>query len=275
VKECDSYGEFPFQIWLEFSDEIYLNSIITVKRRIIVSVLLKGKNALVTGAGKGIGRSIAESLAKQGVNVGLLARTTADLEEVSGSIEQHGVKAVIAVADVSKREEVDRAVQQVAGELGSIDILINNAGVAKFGPLVDMPVEDWEQMIQINLMGTYYVTRAVLPGMMEQNYGDIINISSTAGERGSATTSAYSASKFGVMGLTESLMQEVRKNNIRVVALAPSTVNTELARSAGLHIGAEARQMQPDDIAELVSSVLSLPQRVVVKHASMIMTNPE
>ncbi|WAH38270.1 3-ketoacyl-ACP reductase [Alicyclobacillus dauci] len=241
-----------------------------------MSTKLQGKNALITGAGKGIGRAIAEQLASEGVNLGLISRTSADLESLAGSIrEKYNVKASVAIADVGDRKQVETAVNQISHELGNIDILINNAGTAKFGTVIDMDVEEWEQMIRVNLLGTYYVTRAVLPGMMDQNYGDIINVSSTAGERGAATTSAYSASKFGVMGFSESLMQEVRKNNIRVVALAPSTVNTDLAKAAGLKIGDEDRQMQPSDIAELVLSILSLPQRVVVKNASIIMTNPQ
>ena len=126
-------------------------------------------------------------------------------------------------------------------ELGSVDILINNAGIAQFGNLLEMEPEAWKRIIDVNLMGTYYMTRA---GMIEHNKGDIINISSTAGERGFATGSAYNASKFAVMGLTEAVLQEVRKHNIRVTALTPSTVNTDLAVNAGLKIGDEDRMMR-------------------------------
>ncbi|WP_206922744.1 3-ketoacyl-ACP reductase [Alicyclobacillus suci] len=237
---------------------------------------LQNKVALVTGAGKGIGRSIVERLAKEGVHVGLLARTQQDLEQVSAHVrETYGVKTAIAPVDITDRKAVDEAVQKLHQELGSVDILVNNAGTAQFGRIIDMDPEVWERMIQVNLMGTYYVTRAVLPIMVAQNVGNIINISSTAGERASATTSAYSASKFAIMGFTESLMQEVRKNNIRVTALAPSTVNTELAASAGLKIGDEDHMMQPEDVAELVVDVLKLPQRVFVKNAGLWMTNPQ
>jgi 3-oxoacyl-[acyl-carrier protein] reductase len=237
---------------------------------------LQGKNALITGAGKGIGKAIAFALAKEGVNVGLIARTSSDVGKASDQIKKvYGVNVSIATADVSNRMEAEKAVEKVNGELGSIDILVNNAGIAKFARLVDMPPEDWERMIQVNLMGTYYVTRAVLPGMIGQNSGNIINISSSAGERAAATSTAYSASKFAILGLTEALMQEVRKNNIRVTALTPSTVNTELAKNAGLKIGAEEYMMQPEDVAELAIATLKLHPRVFVKTAGLWMTNPQ
>ncbi len=138
-----------------------------------------------------------------------------------------------------------------------------------------MDPAEWERIVQVNLMGTYYVTRAVLPTMLSQMQGYIINVASTAGERGAATGSAYSASKFAVMGLTESLFHEVRKSNIRVTALTPSTVNTELAANAGLKIGDDDRMMQPEDVAELITTTLKLPPRVVVKTAGIWTTNPQ
>ncbi|BBH23677.1 3-ketoacyl-ACP reductase [Paenibacillus baekrokdamisoli] len=237
---------------------------------------LKNRTALITGAGKGIGKAIAVALAKEGVNLGLIARSLGDLESLQTSLSsEYGVSVHIATADVSNKAEVDAAVGTLFQQLGAIDILINNAGIAQFGTLLDMEPEQWEQIIQTNLMGTYYVTRASLPVMIERNSGNIINIASTAGERGFATGSAYVASKFAVMGLTESLMQELRKFNIRVTALTPSTVNTELASSAGLKIGDEDRMMQPEDVAELAVAALKLPQRVFIKTAGIWTTNPQ
>lgn len=237
---------------------------------------LKGKNAVITGAGKGIGLAIATLLAKEGVNLGLISRTASDLEQLKASLAgEHGIRVAVAAADVSKREEAESAVSALKAELGTIDILINNAGIASFGTVLEMDPVQWEQIIQVNLMGTYYMSRAVLPDMVGQNSGSIINISSTAGEKGFATGSAYCASKFAVMGLTESLLQEVRKNNIRVVALTPSTVNTALARDNNLKIGDEDRMMQPEDVAELALATLKLPQRVFVKSAGIWTTNPQ
>ena len=235
---------------------------------------LKGKNALITGAGKGIGKAIAIALAKEGVNVGLVARTTTQLEEVATELQAQGVKAAVATADVADINSVNEAVKQIGSELGPIDILINNAGTAKFGKFLELEPADWENIIQVNLMGTYYVTRAVLPEMIERQTGDIINISSTAGQRGAPVTSAYSASKFAVIGLSESLMQEVRKHNIRVSTLTPSTVATDMAIDLKLTDGNPDRVMQPEDFAELIVAQLKLNRRVFIKEAGIWSTNP-
>ncbi|GAA4005653.1 3-ketoacyl-ACP reductase [Hymenobacter fastidiosus] len=235
---------------------------------------LTGKIALVTGAGKGIGRAVALALAQEGVHVGLLARTESQLQSVAREIEALGVKAAVVTADVADRAAVEAAISQVQDQLGPIDILINNAGIGTFAKLVDMAPAEWEHIVQVNLMGTYYATRAVLPGMIARETGDIINIASTAGLRGAATTSAYSASKFAIMGLTESLMQEVRKHNIRVSALTPSTVATELAISNNLTDGNPAKVMQPEDLAEFMIAQLKLNRRIFIKEAGMWSTNP-
>lgn len=236
----------------------------------------KNKTAIITGAGKGIGLATAHALAKEGVRLGLVARNAADLEALQGELKnKYGVDSYFATADVSKQNEVAIAIDKLITQLGSADILINNAGTASFGTVLDMDPTEWERIIQVNLMGTYYVTRAVLPTMLSQNEGSIINVASTAGERGFATGSAYCASKFAVMGLTEALFQEVRKSNIRVTALTPSTVNTALAVNAGLSIGSEDHMMQPEDVAELIMASLRLPQRVVLKTAGIWTANPQ
>lgn len=235
---------------------------------------LKGKVALVTGAGKGIGKAIAVALANEGVHVGLIARTEKDVQAVAEEIEALGVKASYATADVSNRKAIEAAVAKLQSDLGSIDILINNAGTGTFGKFLELEPEVWENQIKINVFGVYYTTRAVLPQMIERKTGDIINISSTAGKNGAAVTSAYSASKFAVFGLSESLMQEVRKHNIRVTALAPSTIVTDLAQSANLITGDPERVMHPEDFAEFVIAQLKLNRRMLVKEASIFSTNP-
>ncbi|WP_079509119.1 3-ketoacyl-ACP reductase [Mesobacillus jeotgali] len=235
---------------------------------------LKGKTALITGAGRGIGRAAAIALAKEGVNIGMIGRTLENLEKVTTELGEYGVEVSGAVADIADRESVEHAVEHIKEELGTIDILINNAGIAKFGGFLDLDPQEWEQIIQVNLMGTYYVTRAVLPGMIERQTGDIINIASTAGQKGAPVTSAYSASKFGVLGLTESLMLEVRKHNIRVSALTPSTVATDLAIETNLTDGNPEKVMQPEDLAELMVAQLKLNRRVFIKTAGMWSTNP-
>lgn len=235
---------------------------------------LQGKLALVTGAGKGIGRAIALALAAEGVNVALLARSNDSLKEVAAAVEALGTKAYPVSADVADRNSVETAINQIQTTAGSIDILINNAGTASFGSFLELEPETWENIIQVNLMGVYYATRAILPSMIENQSGDIINIASTAGQRGAARTSAYSASKFAVLGLTESLMQEVRKHNIRVTALTPSTVATDMAVALNLTDGNPEKVMQAEDLAELVIAHLKLNRRVFVKEAGLWSTNP-
>ena len=237
---------------------------------------LTGRTALVTGAGKGIGRSVAHALVRAGANVGLVARTGADLERVAAELRaaHPGARVSTAAADVADRAAVEAAAARAAAELGDVDILVNNAGVAEFGTVLDMEPAAWERMFRVNVLGTLHATRAVLPGMIARRRGDVVNVASTAGEKGAATTAAYAASKAAMLRLTESLAAEVRKHDVRVTALLPSTVNTELAASVGLKIGPAERMMQAEDVAELVMGVLRLPPRVFVRDVAVLTTNP-
>jgi 3-oxoacyl-[acyl-carrier protein] reductase len=235
---------------------------------------LKNKNALITGAGKGIGKAIALALAKEGVNVILVSRTQSDVDQLATETASFGVKSLALAADVSDINAINTAVEKALDEFKSIDILINSAGIASFGKFLELEPTAWERIIQVNLMGTYYTTRAIIPNMIERQTGDIINISSTAGLNGNALTSAYSASKFAVLGLTDSLMQEMRKHNIRVTALTPSTVATEMAKDLNLTDGNPEKVMQSEDVAELVIAQLKLNRRVFIKNSSIWSTNP-
>jgi 3-oxoacyl-[acyl-carrier protein] reductase len=237
-------------------------------------IALKGKTALITGAGRGIGRATAIALAKEGVNLGLVGLSMSNLEKVSAELAHHDVNVSVATADVANLDAVEQAIEHIKADLGAIDILVNNAGIAKFGGFLELTPEEWGKIIQVNVMGVYNVTRAVLPDMIERKSGDIVNISSTAGQKGAPVTSAYSASKFAVLGLTESLMLEVRKHNIRVTALTPSTVATDLANENNLISGNTENVMQAEDLAELLISGLKLNPRVLVKSAGLWSTNP-
>ncbi|QSW87782.1 3-ketoacyl-ACP reductase [Flavobacterium endoglycinae] len=235
---------------------------------------LKNKNALITGAGKGIGKAVAVALAKEGVNLILVSRTQKDIEQLADEVSNLGVKALALSADVSDINSITTAVEKALAEFKHIDILINSAGIASFGKFLELEPEAWERIIQVNLMGTYYATRAVIPNMIERQAGDIINISSTAGLNGNALTSAYSASKFAVLGLTDSLMQEMRKHNIRVTALTPSTVATDMAKDLNLTDGNPEKVMQSEDMADLIIAQLKLNRRVFIKNSSIWSTNP-
>jgi len=236
--------------------------------------LLTEKTAFITGAGKGIGRATALALANEGVNVGLIARTESDLVKLAAEIKSLRGRVAYAVADVSDLAQVEAAIEKLTNEIGTADILINNAGIGKYAPFLELQPEEWKRMIDVNLMGMYYVTRTVLPQLIEKNGGDIINISSSSGLRGTAGSSAYSASKFGVLGMTESLSQEVRKHNIRVFALTPSRVVTDLTYKEGETEQEKEKFMQPEDLAEYMVAQLKLHPRIFIPTSSQWATNP-
>ena len=236
---------------------------------------LKNRKAIITGGNKGLGKATAIAFAKEGIDVAITGRNEADLQETVTQLKALGVNAIYAVFDVGNYEAVKNGIKTIIDQLGKVDILVNNAGIAAFGSLNDMEVDQWSKIIQTNVMGMYYVTKEVLPYLINQNEGDIINISSTAGLNGNANTSAYSASKFAVIGMSESLMKEVRKNNIRVCTLTPSTIASDMSINLGIaDKNSEDSVLQPDDFAELIVAGLKLPRRAMLKSAALWSTNP-
>ena len=236
---------------------------------------LRNKKALITGGGRGLGKATALAFAKEGIDVAITGRNEAVLKETVSEIKALGVNAIYSVFDVTNYEDVQKSIKTIVETLGSIDILVNNAGIAAFGTLNDMEVDQWSQIIQTNVMGMYYVTKEVLPYLIEKNEGEIINVSSTAGLNGNATTSAYSASKFAVIGMSQSLMKEVRKNNIRVCTLTPSTIASDMSIELGIASkDTEDSVLQPEDFAELIVAGLKLPKRAMLANASLWSTNP-
>ena len=237
---------------------------------------LKGKTALITGAGKGLGKALSLALAMEGVSLMLLSRTKEDLINVAAESSKinPGIQTAFKVADTANFASVSAAISDLTKTLGPVDILINNAGIIKFGNFMNLTVEEWEAVIRTNLLGAYYCIHEILPGMMERKTGDIVNVSSTAGLKGSPITSAYSASKFGLIGLSESLMLEARKSGIRVFTATPSTIATTLTKDIGLTDGDPERVLQPEDFAEMIIAHLKLPRRALVKDVSIWSTNP-
>lgn len=236
---------------------------------------IKGKNALVTGGSRGLGKAIAIALAKEGVNVAITGRNESALQETVEELTTLGVKATFGVFNVSEKVEVNEGIAKLIADFGAFDILINNAGIAAFGGFMEMDDQVWEDIVKTNLFGPYYVSRAVIPSMIEKNEGDIINVSSTAGLKGNAVTSAYSASKAGLIGLSESLMFEMRKKNIRVATLTPSTIASEMSKDVlKITDGNPEKVLQPEDFAELVIDILKFNRRAMLASASLWSTNP-
>ncbi|MCR9066539.1 MAG: 3-ketoacyl-ACP reductase [Cytophagales bacterium] len=236
---------------------------------------LKNKKAIITDGGRGLGKATAIAFAKEGIDVAITGRNEKVLKETVAELETYGVTAIYSVFDVGNYEEVKNSIASILKTLGSVDILVNNAGIAAVGSFNEMEVSQWEQTIQTNLMGMYYVTKAVLPHLLSQNSGDIINVSSTAGLNGNPNASAYSASKFAVIGMSESLMKEVRKNNIRVITLTPSTIETDMTIELGFASkDSQETVLQAEDFADLIVAGLKLPRRAMLKSAALWSTNP-
>jgi 3-oxoacyl-[acyl-carrier protein] reductase len=236
---------------------------------------MKNKKAIITGGSRGLGKATAIAFAKEGIDVAITGRNETILKETVAELEALGVTAMYAVFDVGNYEDVKNGIKSIITTFGSVDILVNNAGIAAFGSFNDMEVQQWSQIIQTNLMGMYYVTKEVLPYLISKNEGDIINVASTAGLNGNANTSAYSASKFAVIGMSESLMKEVRKNNIRVCTLTPSTIASDMSIELGIaNKDSEDSVLQPEDFAELIIAGLKLPRRAMLKSAALWSTNP-
>ena len=235
---------------------------------------LKGKNALITGGGRGLGKAVAIALANEGVNVGITGRNEESLKTTVAELEKLGVKAAYSVFDVEEMAQVEQGVASIASQLGSIDILINNAGVGDFGSFEEMPVETWEKVMKVNLFGVYYVAKATLPYLKQNKEGDIVNVASTAGLKGGPNMSAYCASKAAVISLSQSLMAELRKFNIRVITLTPSTIATDMSIEGKLTDGNPEKVLQPEDFAEWVRDILKMNRRAMIASASIFSTNP-
>ena len=193
---------------------------------------LKNKNAVVTGGGKGIGRGICVKLAGEGASVSVL---DIDMESAEGTvklIEEKGGNAFAIKADVVRKAEVEKAVDKVLKDFGRIDILVNNAGMDIKGSIQEYPEETWDKLMDLNLKGMFLTTQAVVRGMMSQEYGRILNISSMAGKTGESFTSPYCTSKFGVIGFTQSIALELGHYNITVNAVCPGPVETDLIKQS-------------------------------------------
>lgn len=228
---------------------------------------LKGKTAVVTGATKGIGRAIAEALAGENMNVCISARDASEVERAAAEITKRGGGRALGVqCDVRQHEDVRALVERAAAEFGSLDVLINNAGIGKFGSVEAMSPEDFRAVIETNLLGVYYCCHESIPHMRRAGGGYIINISSLAGTNAHPEMAAYNASKFALNGFSEAMMQEVRGDNIKVSYIMPGSVNTEFGNGAPK----PSYALQPEDIARVCLDLLhhderSLPSRVEIR----------
>jgi NAD(P)-dependent dehydrogenase (short-subunit alcohol dehydrogenase family) len=222
--------------------------------------IIEGKVAIVTGGTRGIGRAIARSLVNEGATVAITARNEDDLERTISELNTTGAGTAAGYAcDVRDYDHVKGVFAEIASDLGGLDILINNAGIGIFAPVESTSVEDFRAVLETNVFGVFYCCHEAIPLMKQRGGGYIINISSLAGTNAHPNMAAYNASKFGLNGFSEALMQEVRHDGIKVSYIMPGSVNTEFGGDAPSD--EKSWQLQPDDIARVVINLLQYPDR--------------
>jgi NADP-dependent 3-hydroxy acid dehydrogenase YdfG len=240
---------------------------------------LAGTVALVTGASSGIGAATAKALAAEGAGVALLARRVDRLDELKADIESSGGTALAVPADVTNAEQVAAAVQRVVGELGRLDTVVNNAGLMRMASAAEAPLQDWDDLVRVNVQGVLYVTRAAVPHLIDaaadspRGVADLVTISCTAGWVARPGTAVYSLTKFGVNAFSEGIRQELLGKRVRVGVVGPGTVDTEISS----HLSPESRKafdrqtadmvkLAPEDIADAVLYIVTRDRRVAVNH---------
>jgi 3-oxoacyl-[acyl-carrier protein] reductase len=235
---------------------------------------LKDGVVLITGAGRGIGRATALAFASAGAHVALQGKTKKNLMDVQKEVAKLGVKSVVLAGDVSEEGTVARCVAAAEQQLGPIDVLVNNAGIFTNAPIERCDAIAFDRVLAVNLRGPFLMARAVIPEMKARRRGHIVNISSTAGKRGFAGGGPYCASKFGLAGLSESMMYEVRSFDVRVTCVFPSTVNTDLTKRWGTPLKDPERSIQPEDVADAIVSLVRMEGRALPTSLEIWQTNP-
>lgn len=232
---------------------------------------MDGRVVIITGASSGIGEATARHLAKAGAKVVLVARRQERLESLAKDIENSGREALTVAADVTQKAAATNIIRQTLDKFGKLDVLINNAGVMLNGPAHDTPLEDWEQMVNLNVLGLLYLTHAALPEFRKQGTGHIVNVSSVAGRTTRAGSAVYNATKWGVNAFTDALRQEIaaEKLHIRTTLIEPGAVATELQSHLRPKVYEQFKQnfgnieiLQAEDIADAIHYALTRPPRV-------------
>ena len=230
--------------------------------------------ALVTGATEGIGRATALALGRAGYRIAACARTAARVEALVADLRVAGIRAEGAAVDVADAAAVGPAVERLAASLGEIDVLVNNAGVLIARPLEELTVEEWDLTMATNLRGLFLTTKAVLPGMRARGRGTIVNVASLSGRNGFVGGTAYAASKHGVLGFSRSLMLEVRKDGVRVIAVCPGSVATAMLQDQPMLKSNPDRILRAEDVADVILQAVRLPERAMLSEVDIRPTNP-
>ena len=234
-----------------------------------MSDALSGKVALVTGAGRGIGRAIALAFAAEGAAVALVARSRADLAGVAAEIRERGGRALAVPTDVTQDAAVESAVENVAGELGRLDIPVTSAGTASFAPVADSKPGDWDAMLALNLRAMMVCCRAALPTMMRQRSGTILNLASIAAKRALPGSAVYTATKMAVIGFSRVLAEELRPHGVRVGVLVPGAVDTPLWDTLGSSPPRD-KMLRPEDVARAAVLMAALPPHASLEELTLL-----
>jgi NADP-dependent 3-hydroxy acid dehydrogenase YdfG len=249
---------------------------------------LDGTVALVTGASSGIGEATARALAREGAAVAMAARRKERLDALAAEIEQAGGRALAIEADITDRDQAQETVRRTVAELGRLDTVVNNAGVMLLGPAVGAPLEEWDRMVAINVLGLLYISHAAMEHVIAaaqdgpRRVADFVNISSVAGRRPASGSGVYNLTKFGVGAFSESLRQELAQRHVRVSLVEPGAVMTELTDHLRPEILEAARKrfqgverMTADDIADAIRYIVTRPRRVAINEVLIRPTEQE
>jgi 3-oxoacyl-[acyl-carrier protein] reductase len=215
---------------------------------------LEGKAALITGASRGIGLAIARSFARMGASLALCARDRGKIQNVASELQSRGHKVIAVSADLRCASKVVSLVEETERSLGPIEILVNNAGIGYFGPTHEASESDWDAVLDTNLKAVFLLSKAVAPGMMRNKSGHIINIASLAGKSAFAGGGIYCASKWGLLGLTACMAEDLRAHRIRVSAICPGSVATDFSPHTGKDT---SRMLRPEDVAHAVEMIVT------------------
>ena len=234
-----------------------------------MSQMLEGKTALITGAGRGIGRAIARAFAAEGAAVALVARSRADLASVAAEVREAGGRALAVPTDVTQDAAVESLVENVTGDLGRLDILVTSAGAAAFGPVSGSKPADWDTMLSLNLRAVMLCCHAVLPVMMRQRSGLILNLSSIASKRALPGSAVYTATKAGVEAFSRVLAEEMRPHGVRVGVLIPGAVDTPIWDAMGAAPPRE-KMLRAEDVARAAVLMATLPPNASLEELTLL-----